>query len=301
MEENCLDTEITQSAKWFETVYMKMYHYITDLDMWVALGESIIKIIFIIVAARVTVRLVSGSVNRIFRQRGKVQINERRLETMKSLINNVTTYVTYFIALLWILAQLGFNLAPVLASAGVVGLAVGFGAQNLVRDVITGFFIIFEDQFAVGDYITTGKFSGTVQEIGLRITRIKSGTGEVHIIPNGRITEVTNFSIQNSMAVIDVSVAYEEDVHRVISVLTETLSNSWSGIEELEAPPEVLGVQHFGPSEVIIRVTAECKPMGHFSVSRELRALIKKTFDEKGIEIPFPRVVTVPRDQKVEV
>jgi moderate conductance mechanosensitive channel len=293
-----VDTQITQSARWFETIYLNLYHYITDVDLWWAVGKSFIKIIFIFIAARVTVKVVSGSVNRIFRQRGKVQINERRLETMKSLINNVTTYVTYFIALLWILAQLGFNLAPVLASAGVVGLAVGFGAQNLVRDVITGFFIIFEDQFAVGDYITTGKFSGTVQEIGLRITRIKSGTGEVHIIPNGRITEVTNFSLQNSMAVIDVSVAYEEDVHRVISVLTETLSSSWKEIEELEAAPEVLGVQHFGPSEVVIRVTAECKPMGHFSAGRQLRALIKKTFDEEGIEIPYPRVVNLSDGSK---
>lgn len=286
-------------TKWLEDIYLEMYAYITNVEMWIVYGKALIKIIFIIIAARIVVRILSGSINKIFTQRGKFQVNERRMETTRSLVNNMSSYVIYFIAILSILTQLGFNLGPVLASAGVVGLAVGFGAQNLVRDVITGFFIIFEDQYAVGDYISTGQVSGTVQEFGLRITRIRGLNGEVHIIPNGSITEVTNFSTQNSIAIVDISVAYEENVDRVMEVLKEAMQDAKEEIEELVAVPDVLGVQNFAASEVSIRIMAECRPMGHFSASRKLRALIKKLFDEKGIEIPYPKLVTIPpKEQK---
>lgn len=297
-----MEEQIKESSRWFETVYMEMYQYITDTAMWITVGKAIIKILFIYLVANILVKVISGAINRIFKQRGKFQVDERRLETMRSLAINVLTYVIYFVAILSILTQLGFNLAPVLASAGVVGLAVGFGAQNFVRDVITGFFIIFEDQFAVGDYITTGNVSGTVQEIGLRITKIKGLTGEMHIIPNGMITEVTNFSTQNSIAVLDVSIAYEEDVDRVINVLKEELEKAPQQIDELINVPNVLGVHNFGPSEVVIRITADCKPMGHFAANRKLRAMIKKIFDERGIEIPYPKLVTIPNaKEKVQV
>lgn len=290
-----MENQLTESAQWFESIYMGIYEQITNADLWITIGQAILKIIFIIIIARILVKLVSNSVNQIFRKREKLQLNERRVETMRSLVNNVTSYVIYFVAILLIMGQFGLDLGPVLASAGVVGLAVGFGAQNLVRDVITGFFIIFEDQFAVGDYIQTGQFFGEVQEIGLRITKIKGYTGEIYIIPNGSITEVTNFSTQNSLAVLDVRVAYEEDVDKVIDILNQSLKDAPSIIEELVASPEVVGVQDLGPSEVLIRLTAECKPMAHFSANRKLRILVKKIFEEKGIEIPYPRLVTVPQ------
>jgi len=290
-----VENQLTESAQWFESIYMGIYEQITNADLWITIGQAILKIIFIIIIARILVKLVSNSVNQIFRKREKLQLNERRVETMRSLVNNVTSYVIYFVAILLIMGQFGLDLGPVLASAGVVGLAVGFGAQNLVRDVITGFFIIFEDQLAVGDYIQTGQFFGEVQEIGLRITKIKGYTGEIYIIPNGSITEVTNFSTQNSLAVLDVRVAYEEDVDKVIDILNQSLKDAPSIIEELVASPEVVGVQDLGPSEVLIRLTAECKPMAHFSANRKLRILVKKIFEEKGIEIPYPRLVTVPQ------
>ncbi len=293
-----MDNQLMEPVQWFETVYLEIYNYITDTAMWVTIGKATVKILVIYIAARLLVSILTGSVNRIFKQRGKFQVDERRMETMRSLVINVLTYVIYFVAILSILTQLGFNLAPVLASAGVVGLAVGFGAQNLVRDVITGFFIIFEDQFAVGDYIATGNFTGTVQEIGLRITKIKSVTGEVHIIPNGSITQVTNFSTQNSVAVLDISVAYEENIERVIEVLKEEMEKAPDEIEELLSVPQVLGVQNFGASEVVIRMNAECRPMGHFAANRKLRAMIKRIFDERGIEIPYPRLVTIPNPKE---
>jgi moderate conductance mechanosensitive channel len=290
--------ELADSTKWFQSVYMDMYKSVTNTQMWLNVGQSVFKIIIIILASRILVKVISNSVNQIFKTRGKIQLNERRVETMRSLVNNVSSYVISFVSILLIMAQLGFNLGPVLASAGVVGLAVGFGAQNLVRDVITGFFIIFEDQFGVGDYVSTGKFSGTVQEIGLRVTRIRGLTGEMHIIPNGSIKEVTNYSVQNSVAVLDVGVAYEEDIELVMEVLKEVLAKAKNEIEEIISDPDVLGVQNLGPSEVVIRVTAECKPMGHFTVNRKLRAMIKNAFDEKGIEIPYSKMVTITKDTK---
>jgi small conductance mechanosensitive channel len=162
-------------------------------------------------------------------------------------------------------------------------LAVGFGAQSLVKDVITGFFIIFEDQFAVGDIVQVGSFKGTVEEIGLRVTKIRSWTGEVHIIPNGSITQVTNFSIHNSLAVVDVSISYEEDIDKAMKVLKETIKSHYETNENMVAEPEVLGIQQLGASEVVMRITAECKPNTHVAVARELNAEIKKAFDANGM------------------
>ncbi|MFY0544011.1 mechanosensitive ion channel family protein [Brevibacillus sp. H7] len=279
-----------------ETLYAKIYDYVTNPEVWVNLGMALIKILVIIVGAKIVVTIVHAGVNRIFRNRegAKLQIDQRRVDTLRVLVNNVTSYTIYFLTILLVLKQLGFDLQPVLVSAGVLGLAVGFGAQSLVRDVITGFFIIFEDQFAVGDVVTINNMTGTVQEIGLRITRIRSWTGEVHIFPNGSISQVTNFSLQNSIAVVDVSVAYEEDLDRVEQVLKEVAQKAKEQMPEIVQVPQVLGVQAFGPSEVIIRVTAECKPNSHHGVNRKLRAMIKAEFDSRGIEIPYPKMVTMP-------
>ncbi|HSH23975.1 MAG TPA: mechanosensitive ion channel family protein, partial [Massilibacterium sp.] len=213
------------------------------------------------------------------------------------LIQNVVTYVIYFIALIMILEELNVPVKSLLAGAGIVGLAVGFGAQSLVKDIITGFFIVFEDQFAVGDYVRIGEFEGTVEEIGLRTTKIKSWTGEVHILPNSSIIEVTNFSLHNSIAVVDVSIAYEEDINqaeRIIQDYLETLENKY---EEIVAPPEVLGVQMLGGSDVVIRVIAETLPVMNFKIARILRKELKQYLEERGVEIPYPRMVLLNQEE----
>ncbi len=281
---------------WFNTLFERIYSSLSDPQLWVNIGAALLKIIVIVVAARVLVTLVHAAVNRLFQSREgtKIQFDQRRVETLRVLVNNVARYTIYFLTILLVLKQLGFDLQPVLVSAGVLGLAVGFGAQSLVRDVITGFFIIFEDQFAVGDVVTINQFNGTVQEIGLRITKIKSWTGEVHIIPNGSITQVTNFSLQNSVAVVDVSVSYEEDINKVEQVIAEVAKNLQAETEDVVKEPQVLGVQAFGPTDVVIRVIAECKPNTHHAVARKLRAMIKSEFTERGIEIPYPKMVTMP-------
>nr|WP_034681325.1 mechanosensitive ion channel family protein [Caldalkalibacillus mannanilyticus] len=275
------------------------YQFITDTNLWVTIGVVSVKIIAIYIVARVIVSVTRKAVEKVFQERmtGPVSLTEKRSKTLTSLVNNIIKNVVYFIAILLILGELNFQLAPLLAGAGVLGLAIGFGAQNLVRDVITGFFIIYEDQFAVGDFIGTGKYQGTVQEIGLRITKIKEWTGQVHMLPNGSITEVTNFSKENSMMVLDIGIAYEQKISHAEQVLEEILAEIYEQEENMVAPPTIIGVQDLAASEVILRVAAECKPMTHWAIARNLRKKIKDRFDEKGIEIPYPRLVTYRREE----
>ncbi|WP_051330779.1 mechanosensitive ion channel family protein [Aneurinibacillus terranovensis] len=281
--------------------YAEFIHYVTNVEKWIFLGKTVLKIIIILLAARIVVSIATVAINRIFQQRegGKfqrIQLDGRRSGTMRTLVTNLIKYTVYFIAFYNVFTFLGFDPGPLLASAGVLGLAIGFGAQNLIRDIITGFFIIFEDQFAVGDVVTIKGVTGTVQEIGLRITRIKTWTGEVHILPNGSISEVTNLSVENSMAVVDVSVSYDADINFVLRTLEEMTLVWEREMEDIVRTPTVLGVERFGSSDIVIRIIAECKPLTHQSVMRKIRADIKKAFDEKGIEIPYPRMVMIPQN-----
>lgn len=269
-----------------EAVYSRMVQYLTDVELWIGIGIIAAKILAVLVLAKILITIAQSAVNRIFRNRrgSKLQLEQRRVDTIRVLVNNVVRYVIKFLAVLIILQLLGIDLRPVLVSAGVLGLAVGFGAQSLVRDVITGFFIIFEDQFAVGDYVTiNNNITGTVQEIGLRVTKISSWTGEVHIFANGTINQVTNYSLQNTMAVVDVTIGYKEDLEKVKEILEGVLQRAQVQISDIVRKPDFLGVQALSPSEVVLRVTAECKPNTHQSVARELRGLIRTEFAKHGI------------------
>jgi small-conductance mechanosensitive channel len=272
--------------------------YFSSID-WGSIIVAAVKIIAIMIASRIIVKIGSKAIQRFIIEKNHFsqRFDERRTKTIGRLVKNVLSYTVYFMAFLLILTQMNFQIGPLLAGAGVLGLAIGFGAQSLVRDVITGFFIIFEDQFAVGDVIQTGNFRGTVEEIGLRITKIKNWTGEIHIIPNGSIMEVTNFSVNNSIAVTDVSIAYEADVDMATRVIQETAAEVYKSNDDIVSEPEVLGVQTLGASEVVIRVTTECKPMTHYGVGREMNAAMKKALDKVGIEIPYPRLVTFRREE----
>lgn len=270
-----------------------------DENLWFAIGESVLKIIAILIITGLLIRVGKIAIRNFFkvRTRGPLRITERREATLMKLLENVLTYVVYFIAIMMILSALTINVQAMLAGAGIVGLAVGFGAQSLVKDIITGFFIIFEDQFSVGDYVRIGQFEGTVEEIGLRTTKIKSFTGEINILPNGSIVEVTNFSLYNSVSVLDIGIAYEGDIVYAEKVLQEYLETTTEKYPELVKTPELLGVQQFGASEVVLRIVAETLPMKHWYIGRQLRKDIKLLLDQHGIEIPFPRMVMYSRQE----
>lgn len=276
---------------------------LTQEAFWLGLGEGILKIILILIISTVFIRLGKLAIRKIFvfRTKAPLRVSERRELTLTKLLENILTYVVYFIALMMILETLTINVTSLIAGAGIVGLAVGFGAQNLVKDIITGFFIIFEDQFSVGDYIKVNSFEGTVEEIGLRTTKIKSWTGELNILPNGSITEVTNFSLHNSTAVVDLNISYESDINQVEKMIFEFLRTLPAKYEDMAGVPELLGVQNFGASEIVLRIVCETAPMRHWYVARMIRKEIKLLFDENGIEIPFPRIVMYDKDkQKAE-
>ena len=194
-------------------------------NLWRDVGFGALKLVLIFLISGIIIRIGKAAVRNIFKVRthSALRVSERREATLIKLLENTITYVVYFIAIMMALSVFHIDVKALLAGAGIVGLAIGFGAQSLVKDIITGFFIIFEDQFSVGDQVRIGTYEGVVEEIGLRTTKIKGFTGEVNIIPNGSIVDVTNFSINNSKAIVDVSIAYQGDINRAEKVILELI------------------------------------------------------------------------------
>lgn len=219
----------------------------------------------------------------------KIHLEERRAKTLSTLLRSIVLYVMYFFAGIMILQTLGIETAPIVATAGLASLALGFGAQSLVKDIITGFFIILEDQFGVGDYVAAADVAGIVEETGLRITKIRDFGGQLHIIPNSRIEQVTNFMGSKMRVMFDVRIAYEEDIDKAFAVLKETFAGMRTSMPDIAEGPDVLGVQELSDSSVIIRVVARSAPMAQWNLEREMRKRIKLAFDEFGIEIPYPK------------
>lgn len=269
---------------------------------WASLGEGFIKIVAILFISGLLIRIGKLAIHNTFklRNRSPLRVSERREMTLERLLDNILSYVVYFIAFMMILSVLTIDVKALLAGAGIVGLAVGFGAQNLVKDIISGFFIIFEDQFSVGDHIRVGQFEGNVEAIGLRTTKLKNWTGELHILPNGSISQVTNFSLNNSVAAVDVGIAYGEDIDKAEKVIQELLEKLPEQYEDLIKAPELLGVQNLGPSEIVLRIVAETLPMRHFYIARMIRKEVKMVLDENGIEIPLPRLVMYSRQDETK-
>lgn len=270
---------------------------ILDENLWFDVGVVGLKVLVIIILSAIVVRVGKALIRKTFavRFKGPLKYNERRHQTMSKLLENVVAYAVYFIAIIAVLSAFSINVTGLLAGAGVLGLAIGFGAQNLVRDIITGFFIILEDQFSVGDYVRIGQAEGTVEEIGLRTTKVKGFTGELFIFPNGNVTDVVNFSIHNSIAVVDINISYESDMAKVEQLIQEFLVDIEDKYEQIIKPPELLGVQNLTTTEVVMRIIAETLPMQHFAVSRGLRRDLKEFLDKQGVEIPYPRMVMVQR------
>lgn len=262
------------------------WDYIVDPANWTLWLTTCIKVAIIYIAGRIINTVTKRTVTHMVQEREKrpLKFDARRTKTIGKLIGNVISSTANFFVIILVLSQFGFNLAPILAGAGVLGLAIGFGAQSLVKDVITGFFIIFEDQFAVGDVIQTGAFKGTVEEIGIRTTRIRSWTGEIHIIPNGLITQVTNFSSHNSLAVVDVTVAYEADLEKALQATKETVRRVYEQSELMVKEPVVLGVQTVSNADVTLRISAECRPNAQAEVIRELNVELMRALDGLGFK-----------------
>ena len=278
----------------------KLEEFIFNEETWSDFGALALKLLLIVVFAMIVVAIGKAIIRRLFTLKIKTRLrpSERREKTLLKLLENTLAYVVYFSAILAILSEF-MDISGLLASAGVLGLAVGFGAQSLVKDIISGFSIIFEDQFSVGDYVEIGAAMGTVQEIGLRTTKISAYGGEIHIIPNGNITEVINYSINNSLAIVDIRIGYEVDINRAETLLEEFISTLPMGYGGLIAKPTLIGVQDLAVSEVVFRVTAETEPVMQWAFARKFRKDLKVFLDKHGIEIPYPKIMAYQKKEGI--
>ena len=258
--------------------------------------SSGLQIVVILVLMLIALRLTRTVSTRMFAAmlRDKEDLEaKKRTDTLSAVIRYVMSVAIIVVALLMIMKEIGFDIGPVLAAAGVVGLAVGFGAQSLVKDVISGYFILLQDQIRVGDVVRISDRSGVVESISLKMTTLRDLAGNVHFVPNGEIGVVTNMTKEYSRFVFDIGVAYREDVDHVVQVvrqIDEELRMDPEFKEDILEPIEILGLDQFADSAVIIKARTKTVPLKQWRVGREFNRRMKKKFDEMNIEIPFPHV-----------
>jgi small conductance mechanosensitive channel len=215
--------------------------------------------------------------------------SEQRVEALSTVLRSIVGVVIWTFAGFMVLGQLGIDLGPLLAGAGVVGLAIGFGSQALVRDFLAGLFILVEDQFGVGDVVDVGEATGKVEAVSLRTTRIRSIDGVLWHVPNGEIRRVGNQSQHWSRALLDVQVAYGTDLRHARDVIKRVADALWHEGDDVITEPEILGVENLAANGIDIRLSVDTQPSAQWRVARELRERLAAEFDREGIEIPFPQ------------
>jgi moderate conductance mechanosensitive channel len=293
---------------------------LTDSQDWAEFADRFtapLRILLILLGAYIVVRLGHRVIRRVVRRletgesEGRIETFRRRTglalldssdevpsarriqraQTIGIVLRSVVSFAIWTIALLMCLGELGINIAPIVAGAGVIGVALGFGAQTIVRDFLSGLFMLIEEQYGVGDVIDAGDAIGTVEAVSLRTTRLRDFDGVVWHVPNGEIKRLGNQSQQWSRAVVDVPVAYETDIPTATGVIKQVADELWHDPDYQSVvlgEPEVWGIEELTGERLVIRVAAKTQPREQAKVARELRARIKKAFDEAGIEVPKP-------------
>lgn len=261
------------------------------------LAMAIVLLIFIKVVQSIGRRIITFVEDREPEARAERQ---KRAATLVRIVDGAAKLCALLALIYVILRELGVNVTPLLAGAGIAGIAIGFGAQSIVKDLFTGFFILLENQYRVGDVVKIGQVSGLVEEINLRTTILRDLEGIKHVIPNGQVQTVSNMTFEWSQAVIDVGIPYDADADRVFAVMKEAgaglrTDETFSG--KILGDPEVLGIESFADSAVIVRVLVRTQPLAQWEVAREYRRRLKAAFDRAGIAIPLPqRVVHMAKE-----
>ena len=288
------------------------------------LSDKALTILLIVAVALIVNRLLRRAVKRMLRtlQNGGLQERlgavrratpdalletgqmslraEQRIEALASVLRSVASFTIMAVAAVMILGELGVELGPLIAGAGIIGVALGFGSQSLVRDFLSGIFILVEDQFGIGDIVNLdGTTSGVVEAVSLRTTRLRAVDGTVWHVPNGEIRRVGNMSQHWSRALLDIEVAYATDLGRAQEVIREVAHAVWDQDKHVLEEPEVWGVEELGAHGVVIRLVVKTTPSEQYRVSRALRERLKVAFDEEGIEIPFPQQTIWHRTEPV--
>ena len=288
-----------------------MRDFITDInwDRWSELFWTHgLRIIIVIVAIYVGLRIFERMIGPVIRTavsarlEGQPQVEvDKRADTLSHVIYRTVWFVAMLIGLLTILPELGINISALLAGAGLIGLAVGFGAQSLVKDVISGLFILVENQYSKGDVVNIAGIGGLVDDVNLRRTLLRDLDGAVHTVPNGEIGVASNLTRSWSRVNLIVAVSYGDDLDHVFEVINrvgkELAEDPEWAKDSIEAP-KALGVENFGDSGIDIRILGDTQPIRQWDVMRQLRLRLKKAFDAEGIEIPFPHRTLVTVGQK---
>jgi len=269
--------------------------YVERMVNWLVTHGPDILIILVLMYVGIRLSKVASSRMFAFLGRRKTMDEEyrKRADTLSAVISYLISATIITVAALMILSELDIEIGPVLAAAGVVGVAVGFGAQHLVQDVISGFFILLDDQIRVGDVVQIADKGGLVERLNLRMVVLRDLAGNVHYVRNGKIDVVTNMTKDYSRYVFDIGVAYRENVDEVVKVVRqvdEELRRDPAFASDILEPIEILGLDQFADSAIIIKARTKTKPIKQWNVGREFNRRLKKRFDELGIEIPFPHL-----------
>lgn len=263
-------------------------------------GNKIVRLVIIFLGSMFVLRLFAYMVNKVFIPNVGIsafKFDEKRARTLGGLLQSIVRYVIYFITIIMVLQEFQIDTTSLVAGAGIIGLALGVGSQNLIRDFVTGFFIVLENQFAMGDYVVIGDMAGTVEEIGLRVTKLRDGNGVLHIIPHGAISRVSNHTRGHMQAVVNIPVAYDADLDKVLLMLEQACVSVSKDMAEVLEKPQVLGVVDLGPQAIMIRIVAKTVPLQQGKVENALRYNIKNLFVEA--QIPTPPVVNSYEVKKV--
>lgn len=254
-------------------------------------GGKLLNCLIVFVICMILVKISRSLVKKFFQKQAqsrRVPLDERKANTMNSIACSLIKYLLYFVALFTVLNQLGIEKSSLIAIAGAGSVAIGLGAQNMIQDMLDGFFILFEDHFGIGDMVVIQGTTGEVESITLRSTKIRDANGAVHIFPNGSIGTVSNMSKSFINAIVDVDIDYSEKTDKVIQILQNEMEQT-KDMKGLLETPVVLGITGLNESAVTLRILAKCEIKENYAIERELRLRVKNRLDKEQISIPFPQ------------
>ena len=279
-----VDSVAEQVSDIIETAGSKANTFISILP---TLTTKLIMAGTVIFICAIIIRLGHRMIDSIVQSRGqRLMRNPHQVKTLRTLINSIFNYIMYFIIVTLVLSVFGVNISSLLAVAGVGGVAISFGAQTLVKDVISGLFIWIEGSITVGDIVDINGLQGEVETIAIRTTSIRNYNGNVYTIPNGDIRSFTNMSRGFKRAIVDIRCPYEENQQHLVDIITEEMVKAGQEIEGLTATPDVMSILSFDTDAVLVRVAAQCPVGEHWRIERDIRTRIKARFDAEGIMMP---------------
>jgi moderate conductance mechanosensitive channel len=285
-------------------IWTRTVTYFTDPEVWLTAIGALVQVTILLVLAIVLIKVIDRATMRWTARVSDLPLvhpRRQRAFTISNLVNSIARYIIWPITIIMILGALHVNVGPLIATAGIAGLALGFGAQTLVKDVIGGIFLLFDDSIHVGDNVKIGSEAGVVEHIGVRLIKVRKFDGELLMVPAGELRIFGNRSIGFARLIVTVGLSYEQDIETVLPVM-ERVANEWADTRRhilMEENPSVQAIMDFGDSSVTARIVCRVNPGEQFGAEREIRLLLKREFDRLGIEIPFPRRTIYMREDKV--